>query len=119
MVAFGEMADQPNAWPKSNSNAILAIVFGVLSFFGGSILTGIPAWILGRTALSDIDAGRANPNDRTIAKVGLVLGQISVGLFVVGFCFVLMYLSVVAGWLTQASQQAVPTPGGPPIERGK
>lgn len=94
-------------WPKSNTNAVLALVLGILSFMGGSILTGIPAWILGKGALRDIDSGLASPADRTIATVGMVLGIVVVVLSVLAFCVVLMFFAGMFTFLAGAPQ---PTP---------
>ena len=97
-------------------------MLGILSLLSASILTGIPAWILGRNALKDMDAEAANPNDRTIAKFGLVLGQHSVGLTVLCLLFFFLALPFIRGVMQQIEDLSTGGPSGtprPPIERKK
>ena len=68
----------------SGSNSIMILVLGILSLFLCSILTGIPAWIMGKQELAKIDSGQAPAEGRTMAQIGMILGIVSVVLFVVG-----------------------------------
>ncbi len=44
------------------------------------ILTGIPAWIMGKNDLKAIAAGEMDPAGQGLTKVGYILGIISVAL---------------------------------------
>jgi len=60
-----------------NTNAIVALVLGILSLFGFGCLTGIPAWIVGNNAIREIDSRGGDPSDRTLAVVGKVIGMVT------------------------------------------
>jgi hypothetical protein len=60
------------AQEKPSTNAIIALVLGILSFLGGNILTGIPAWILGRNEVAAISAGRSPEAGRTLAILAVL-----------------------------------------------
>ena len=78
--------DAPPSRPAgTNTNAIVSLVLGILSFFGCSCLTGIPAIIFGNMALKDIRA--TGQEGEGLAKAGLILGWISVGLAVLVILF--------------------------------
>lgn len=75
----------------ASSNAIIALVLGILSYFTCGIFMAIPAWIIGKKELGEIDAGRSSENGRTLAKIGMWLGIINVILSVIAI-FVMMIL---------------------------
>ena len=72
--------------------AVASLVLGVMSFMGGVFLTGIPAWILGKVAIKEVDAGRGTEADRQMGRIGVILGKLAVLISVV--CIV---IAVVAG----------------------
>ncbi len=92
-------ADRPerNANPYASPSAP---VFGSKSFArphrGGLILTfgilgilccvpfGIAAWVMGASDLSEIRAGRMNPEGESMTRVGMILGIVSVGIAILG-----------------------------------
>jgi len=78
-------AAPPQATP-GGSKATVALVLGCLSILF-SILTGIPAVILGMLALGDIREGRADPGGRGMAKAGIIVGIIG------------SVVSAILGWL--------------------
>src|SRR5262245_37497475 len=55
----------------------LILVLGILSLTGASILTGIPAWILGNQDLKEIRAGRMDPEGESNTNIGRILGMVS------------------------------------------
>jgi hypothetical protein len=72
------------------------------------LILGILAWTFGKNAISDIDAGIGNPNERGMAVAGYVMGIIAVILSVLGICiwgtmFMLIILSsaLLPSWLQQ------------------
>ena len=63
---------------------ILVLILGILSLVGCSFFTGIPAWIMGKGDLRQIDAGQMQPDGRTLTQIGMILGIISVVMAVLG-----------------------------------
>lgn len=83
---------------KASSRAIWALVLGILGWISCGILASIPAWIMGRKELAEIDAGRSDEAGRTMAKVGMWLGIIAtilsiLALIIVAIIFVIGGLS--------------------------
>ncbi len=80
------MAASASSQPKpayQSEKGVLVLVFGVLSWvlcFG----FGIAAVAIGGQAIREIDAGRGNPNERTMIKIGYWLGLVSVILNLLG-----------------------------------
>jgi hypothetical protein len=78
--------------------AVLSLVLGIVALI--SLLTGyfapfciplplvlgVVAWVLGKNALTEIEAGQGNPSEKGIAQAGMIMGIISVALSVLGFC---------------------------------
>lgn len=54
----------------------LILVLGVLSLIGGSIFTGIPAWIMGNNDMKEIRAGRMDPEGEANTNLGRILGMV-------------------------------------------
>ncbi len=59
---------------------VLILVLGILGMIMCGILTGIPAWIMGKNDLKAIAAGEMDPAGQGLTKVGYILGIISVAL---------------------------------------
>ena len=75
----------------ASSNAIISLVLGILSYISCGIFVAIPAWIIGKKELAEIDAGRSPENGRTMAKIGMWLGIVNVILSIIAV-FVMMIL---------------------------
>lgn len=91
---------------------VLVLVLGILSMFTCSILTGIPAWILGRSDLAAMDAGEMDPSGRSITQVGMVLGIVSVVLFALSLVASCLWFGLFAGVIFgAASESASQAPG--------
>ena len=56
---------------------VLVLTLGIMGLFSCA-LCGVPAFIMGRSDLREIDEGRMNPEGRTQTKAGMILGLISV-----------------------------------------
>ena len=64
---------------KASGRAISALILGIASYFPGFLLlTGVPAWILGKKELKAIEAGLAPARGKRLAQVGMWLGIVSV-----------------------------------------
>lgn len=80
--------------PENNGLAIAALVLGILSLTGFSILTGIPAIITGAIGLK-------NPANRGMSLAGLIMGSVSVVLAVL--FFILFMILILAGAFSSSS----------------
>lgn len=90
----------------SNSKATIALVLGILSLVCCGFLAGIPAIILGRSELKAIDEGRSPETNRTLAKVGWILGLVGTILSVVG---AIVYILIIVLAVTTGSMQNMPS----------
>jgi hypothetical protein len=66
--------------PQTDDKAVISLVLGVLSLVSFSILTGIPAIILGKTSRENIRASSGRLTGEGMATAGIVMGWVSVGL---------------------------------------
>lgn len=69
---------------QNNSKAIIALVLGILSLACCGFFAGIPAIFVGRSELKAIDEGRSPESNRTLAKVGFILGIVGTVLSLLG-----------------------------------
>lgn len=77
----------PSAGPasKTNVSAIIALILGILSLTCCGFFTGIPAILLGRSEMKASEGMAGLESNRTIAKVGMILGIIGTVLSLIGF----------------------------------
>jgi hypothetical protein len=73
---------QPRPDAKTDGKATASLVLGILSFFCLSVLTGIPAIILGHMSRSNIRKSMGRLKGDGMALVGLILGYLSVAFVV-------------------------------------
>ncbi len=57
--------------------SLAAILSSILSLCGAGILTGIPAWVMGKRDLKKITAGRMLAEAEGRTEVGMILGIVS------------------------------------------
>lgn len=81
---------------KASTNAILALVLGIVSFLGCGLITAIPAWIIGKKEVAEINEGRSPAAGRTMAQIGMILGIVATVLSVIGFIVWLVALGGLA-----------------------
>jgi hypothetical protein len=86
-------AAPPPSAPGSSSKAVIALVLGILSILCFGFLAGIPAIFVGKSELKDIDEGRSLESNRTLAKVGYILGIVGTVLSCIG---ALIYAGIIA-----------------------
>lgn len=107
----------------TNTSAVASLVLGIVAlvtlitaglWFGClplPLILGVLAWILGKNAMTAIDAGVGNPSERGMAVAGYVMGILSVVLSVVGLCCIVgalagfVGLSVAPFWWTRQPWQ--------------
>ncbi len=81
-----------NAGGSAGTNAIIALVAGILSYIFCPFILGIVAWIMGKGELGKIDRGESSEAGRTFAKIGMWLGIINV---VLSILFGLVYILII------------------------
>lgn len=92
---------QSGAYPEE-SQATTVLVLGILSVVLCQIL-GPFAWSMGSKELAAISAGRRNPENRSTANAGRILGIVGTAFLIIGVLFflliaILIGAGVVAGW---------------------
>ena len=70
--------------PQNHPRAVLILVLGILSLVCCGLFTGIPAWLMGNSALRQIDASAGAIGGRGMVQAGRICGIIGVVLSVVG-----------------------------------
>jgi hypothetical protein len=84
--------------PQNDDKAVISLILGVLALVSFSILTGIPAIVLGNASRQRIRASAGQLTGEGMATAGVVMGWISVGLIaVVGLMIVAMLLFLIPG----------------------
>lgn len=81
-----------NSGGSASTNAIIALVAGILSYVMCPFILGIVAWIMGKGELGKIDRGESSEAGRTLAKIGMWLGIINV---ILSILFGLVYLLII------------------------
>lgn len=89
-----------------SANGVLILVLGILSFVGFGFVTGLPAWIMGNSALRDIEAGVADPSEQSMVQIGRILGMIMTILSVLGICLGIAIFAGALGILGFAATNA-------------
>ena len=85
---YNQGPQQPGMQGGASSNAVIALVLGILSYIACGIFVAIPAWLIGKKELAEIDAGRSPEAGRTMAKIGMWLGIVNVILSVIALIIV-------------------------------
>ncbi len=73
---------------------VLILVLGILSFVACGPFLAVPAWIMGKGDLKRIDGGQMDPTGRDMTKIGMILGMVNTGLFIVGFVTFLLLMAL-------------------------
>ncbi len=90
-------AGNMNTGGSAGTNAIIALVAGILSYVFCPFILGIVAWIMGKGELGKIDRGESSEAGRTLAKIGMWLGIVNVILSVLfGLVYVLIIVLAIA-----------------------
>lgn len=76
----------------------LVLVLGILSWFLCPVVLGITAWIMGSADLTEMDAGRMDPEGRSITQAGKILGMINVILSALSLAVFLVFVLFFATW---------------------
>jgi hypothetical protein len=100
--------------PPPTGQAIAALVLGIAGLSLCPGVASIPAWIIGRSAVREIDASAGRLGGRTLAFVGYVLGIVGTVLAALGAVVAAIFLLVVlvfASHVTHCVDTINPTTG--------
>ena len=61
----------------ASTNAIIALVAGILSWVFCPFILAIVAWIMGKGEINKINRGESSESGRTMAKIGMWLGIVN------------------------------------------
>ena len=75
---------------------VLILVLGILGLVFCPII-GIFAWVMGSGDLNEMDAGRMDPEGKTLTQAGKICGIIAVVLMLLGFAFWLLVFMIGLG----------------------
>ncbi|MCW2753427.1 MAG: hypothetical protein JWQ32_838 [Marmoricola sp.] len=78
--------------PPPTGQAIAALVLGIAGLSLCPGVASIPAWIVGRSAMREIDASAGRLGGRTLAFVGYVLGIVGTALAGLGALVLAVFL---------------------------
>jgi hypothetical protein len=77
----------PGGVPPNNQKALWAMILGIVALVCCGVFAGIPALILGNQAKREIAASGGMQGGEGMAKAGVILGWVSIGLSIVGVLF--------------------------------
>lgn len=97
----------PYLTSMKSANGVLILVLGILGLIGFGCLTGLPAWIMGNSALKEIDSGMADPSERGLVVAGKILGIISTLLALIGLVIALLAVLGLVGFGLFAGSQSM------------
>jgi hypothetical protein len=82
---------------SASTNAIIALVCGILSYIFCPFILGIVAWIMGKGELGKIERGESSEAGRTFAKIGMWLGIVNVILTILaGLFYIVVFVLIMA-----------------------
>jgi ABC-type sugar transport system permease subunit len=82
--------------PSPSSQAIAALVLGIVSWVGCACFTGIPAIIVARNELGAIERGESPPAGKGLAQAGFWLGVVNTILY--AFVLVIYVFAMALGF---------------------
>ncbi|MFW5713898.1 MAG: DUF4190 domain-containing protein [Brevefilum sp.] len=80
--------ERPFYGPQTSSLAVVSLVLGIASYFVIPLLGAIGAIITGNLARKEIRQNPETLSGEGIAKWGMILGWVNIGLSVIAGCFV-------------------------------
>lgn len=70
-------------------------IIGIVCCF----ICGIIAWVMGKSDLQEIDAGRMDPSGRGLTQAGKICGMVSVILWIIGLVLQVLMMILFGGGL--------------------
>lgn len=78
------------AGPVDHPKGTMILVLGILSLICSCSPLGIAAWLMGNTALKEIDAQPGRYGNRQLVQIGRILGIVAVVLMVIGIIWLFL-----------------------------
>lgn len=79
---------------QTSTLALVSLISGVVSWFAIPFIGGIIAVVTGHMALSELRESQGRLTGEGLAKVGLILGYLHLGVLVLGFCLVALLIAL-------------------------
>ena len=76
--------------PQTSSMAVVSLVLGIASYFVIPLLGAIAAVITGNLAKKEIQQDPENLSGEGLARWGMILGWVNIGISVIGMCLALL-----------------------------
>ncbi|MBM4158892.1 MAG: DUF4190 domain-containing protein [Ignavibacteria bacterium] len=92
--------NQTSQGPSAGS--IAAFVLGIFSLTT-CLITGIPAWIVGKMELDKINSGQSPKSGETFAKVGMWLGIAATCISILAAIGILVYAIAIAVFISHSA----------------
>ena len=89
----------------NSTKSVVALILGILSLTCCGFLSGIPAIVIGRSELKEIEQGKVPESNRTMAKVGMILGIVGSVLSCLG---TLVYVALIAFGISTGMMEGLP-----------
>jgi hypothetical protein len=87
----------PPVYQQNSSLAVISLISGIASFFILPLLGAIAAIITGNMAKKEIQQSGGQLTGEGMARWGMILGWVNIGLSVIGICLgILALLSIVS-----------------------
>ena len=90
-------APPPNYGQQTSSLAVISLISGIASYFIVPLLGAIAAVITGNIAQKEIRQSAGQLTGESMARWGMILGWINIGLSAVGLCLLVL---IITGALT-------------------
>ncbi len=79
---------------QTSTLALISLIAGIISWFAAPLIGGFVAVIAGHMALRELQESQGRLTGEGLAKVGLVLGYLHLGILVLGFCLVALLIAL-------------------------
>lgn len=82
--------EQSTGYQQTSSLAVISLFTGIASFGPLPLLGAVAAVITGMMAKNEIAQSAGRLTGEGMARWGLILGWVNIGLYVIGFCLVML-----------------------------
>ena len=95
-MSYQDLGQAPQ-YQQTSSLAVISLISGIASFFIVPLFGAIAAIITGNMAKKEIAESAERLTGEGMARWGMILGWVNVGLSVVGLCLgILMFFSIIS-----------------------
>jgi len=86
-------APPPSYGQQTSSLAVISLISGIASYFIVPLLGAIAAVITGNMAKKEIRQSAGQLTGEAMARWGMILGWVNIGLSLVGFCLLMLFIT--------------------------